>query len=176
MRFIPYFILAYLAIGLQIGLGRYLQWNGVEPNLVLLAVVFIAINAPREPALLGCFAMGAVQDLLTVQPPGLYALSYGIVAMVISVMQATVKRAHPFTHVSLVAMAAALTSGVLWFQGLIWGRTTANDPSPASVRTDLGSLFVGIVLTAILAPFVIGVLHRVRKAFAFQQGRKQGYR
>jgi rod shape-determining protein MreD len=176
MRFLPYAILAYLAIGLQIGLGRFVEWRGAQPNLVLIAVVFIAVYAPREAALLGCFAMGVIQDLLTPQPPGLYALSYGIVAMVIGVMQATVKRAHPLTHLSLTLLAATLTGFMLWFNALIWSSSSADDPVPVAVNLDLGRLFIGIIYTAVLGPFVIGVLHRIRRAFAFQRNRQRGYR
>ena len=57
MRWLSWFILAYLALGLQSGLGSYIAWEGVPPNLVLIAVIFVALNAPREPALLGSFVM-----------------------------------------------------------------------------------------------------------------------
>jgi len=39
MRWIVYFILAYVAIGLQAGLAPFLTWNGASPNFVLLAVI-----------------------------------------------------------------------------------------------------------------------------------------
>ena len=60
-----YYILAYLAVGLQIGVGPFVRVGGAVPNFVLMCVVFIAINAPREPALLGCFALGVMQDLVS---------------------------------------------------------------------------------------------------------------
>src|ERR1700749_2562039 len=81
MRWLTYFILAYLTLGLQIGLAGHIALGGARPNLVLLAVIFIAINAPRDAALLGCFVLGLLQDLTTQQPLGIFALSYGLVAM-----------------------------------------------------------------------------------------------
>ena len=41
MRWLTYFILAYVIVGLQIGLGDYVRYQGAAPNLVLLAVIFI---------------------------------------------------------------------------------------------------------------------------------------
>ena len=51
MRWISYFILAYLIIAVQMALAGYLRWGQASPNLVLPAAVFIAINARREHAL-----------------------------------------------------------------------------------------------------------------------------
>src|SRR5687768_15200573 len=98
MRWLTYFILAYLALGLQVGLGDYVSYLGAGPNLVLLAVIFIAINAPRDAALLGCFGMGLMHDLLTHQPLGLFGLSYGLVGMMASGTHQVVYREHPLTH------------------------------------------------------------------------------
>ena len=84
MRWLSYFILGYLAVALQIGLAPYLAYRGAVPNFVLLAAIFIAVNAPREAALLGCFMLGAMQDLVTQQPPGLFAFSYGLVSLLVS--------------------------------------------------------------------------------------------
>ena len=33
-------------------------------------MVFISLNARREEAMLGCFLLGAVQDLISIQPVG----------------------------------------------------------------------------------------------------------
>src|SRR5947209_11369077 len=104
MRWLAYFIFAYVVLALQIGLAPYLAYQGAAPNFVLLAVVFIAINAPRDAALLGSFSLGVLQDLLTQQTPGLFALSYGLLALAAVGMQHVVYREHPLTHFS-VALA-----------------------------------------------------------------------
>src|SRR5579884_3280045 len=107
MRWPMYFILAYLSVALQVGLTPHLAYHGAAPNLVLLAAVFIAMHAPRDAALLGCFGLGVLQDLLTQQPPGLFALSYGLMALFIVGAQQAVYREHPLTHFSL-ALAGGL--------------------------------------------------------------------
>ncbi|HEV7302143.1 MAG TPA: rod shape-determining protein MreD [Tepidisphaeraceae bacterium] len=172
MRLVPYILLAYLALGLQVGLGRYMEWNGAQPNFVLLAVVFIAVNAPRDAALLGGFSMGVLQDLMSQQPPGLYGMAYGVVAMILSNTQTTVYRGHPLTHVSLAALGGVVTAAMLWLHSIIWAGSSAADPSPIAVRLSLVQLLLAVMYTALLAPFVIGPLQRIRRGFAFTPNRK----
>src|SRR5215203_473600 len=119
MRPIVFTILAYFAIALQIGLGPYITWKGVPPNLVLLAAVFIGMNARREPALVGCFLMGLVQDCLTGQTLGVYAFSYGLAALLVTGSAQVVYRDHPLAHVSLVLVAGVITLFVVLISNLI---------------------------------------------------------
>jgi rod shape-determining protein MreD len=162
MRWILYFILAYVALAIQVGAGPYLRWQGAPPNLVLLVAIFIAVNAPKDAALLGCFSLGAMQDLLTQTPLGLYALSYGLVGMFVVSTQQVVYRAHPLTHFSLALVGGILTSAVLFAHGLIYR------PAP-----NLSTLLTTTVYTAILGPFVIGLLQRAKRPFAFQPTRRK---
>jgi rod shape-determining protein MreD len=162
MRWITYFILAYVALALQVGVGPYVRWNGSPPNLVLLAVIFIAINAPREAALLGCLCLGLMQDLLTQTPLGLYAISYGLVGMFVVSTHQAVYREHPLTHFTLALIGGLLTSAVLFIHAMI------HRPG-----TGAWSLFVTTLYTAILAPFALGFLQRGRRLFAFQPSRRK---
>jgi len=162
MRWIVYFILAYVALAVQVGVGPYVRWHGAAPNFVLLVVIFIAINAPKEAGLLGCLCLGLMQDLLTQSPLGLYALSYGIVGMFVVSTQQVVYRAHPLTHFTLAFIGGLLTSAVIFVQGLV------HRPG-----VDVASLFTTTVYTAILAPVVIGLLQRAKRPFAFQSPRRK---
>ena len=162
MRWILYFILAYLALSIQVGAGPYLRWQGAPPNLVLLVGIFIAVNAPKDAALLGCFCLGILQDLLTQTPLGLYALSYGLVGMFVVSTQQVVYRAHPLTHFSLALVGGALTSVVLFVHGLV------HRPPP-----NVSILLTSTIYTAILAPFVVGLLQRAKRPFAFQPTRRK---
>src|SRR3954471_14398783 len=121
MRWPVYFILAYVAIGLQIGLGEYLRVGGAMPNLVLLAVIFIAVNAPRDAALLGCFGIGAIQDLVGLHPLGLYALAYALVGMFVVRTQEIVYRGHPPTHFTLAFVGGILVASVVCIHGWLQG-------------------------------------------------------
>src|SRR5437660_11800546 len=92
MRWLPFFILAYVMLGVQVGLSGYDQLHRGRPNFVLLAVVFIAVNGHRDAALLGCFLLGFMQDLLTQAPVGLTAFAYGALGVLIVAMPQVVCR------------------------------------------------------------------------------------
>src|SRR5438477_10050794 len=177
MRWIAYFILAYIALGLQIGLAPYLAFQGAIPNLVLLCVIFVAINAGREPALLGCFGLGAMQDLLTQQPLGLFAFSYGVVGMFIISTQELVYREHPLTHFSMTFTGGILTAIVMLIHD--WIRPAAprivlvgGHVLPA-LRLSFLTLFTTALYTAVLAILVLGGLQRIKKLFAFDSARRK---
>jgi rod shape-determining protein MreD len=178
MRWVAYFILAYVALGIQTGLDGFVRVHGAAPNFVLLAAIFIALNAPRDAALLGCFVMGAMQDLTTRQALGLYALSYGLVAMVVFEVQQAVYRQHPLTHISLALFGGTVTGCVLLLHGLIHpaaAGTLAVDtgaPLPA-IRFAPITLFFTALYTAAVAPIVLGGLQRIKKVFSFQPTRRK---
>lgn len=171
MRWLPYFILAYLALAIQVGIGPFITWRGAAPNLVLLAGVFIAMNAPKEPALLGCFCMGLLQDLLTGHQLGAHAFAYGLVALFVVNAQQAVYRNHPLSHLSLALVAGLITAFVVLISGWI------HPPGPAmrdgdvvipAVRVSVGTELMRALYTALIAPFVLWGLGRVRRVFAFQ--------
>ncbi len=176
MRWVSYFILAYLAIGLQIGLAPYLRYHSASPNLVLLAVIFIAINAPRDAALLGCFCLGALQDLVTAQQPGLLALAYGLTAMFVVSTQQLVYREHALTHFSMALIGGSIAATIVLLHA--WVRP----PGPAleragvhlpAIRPSIALEFTRVLYTAILAPFVLWGLQRIKKVFSFQPTRRK---
>src|SRR5262245_5980935 len=163
MRWLAYYILAYIFLGLQLGLQGQIRIGSAWPNLVLLAVIFIAINAPRDAALLGCFGLGLLQDLTTQQPLGVFAFSYGLLAMFTVSTQQVVYRGHPLTHFSL-ALAGSLLTGVIMLLN-VWIRGPRGDFT-------LMVMFYSAVYTALLGPIVLGLLQRMRRAFAFQSPRR----
>jgi len=180
MRWLPYFILAYLTLGVQIGLGDFVSWHGARPNLVLIAVLFVALNAPRDAALLGCFVMGAIQDLVTQQPPGLFALSYGLTALVVVGSHHVVNREHFLTYFGLALVGGLLTATVLLVHAWIHpgiprgpGGASGATTLPA-VRLSAGTELTRAIYTAVLAPVVLSLLHRTKRFFAFQPQRRKG--
>jgi rod shape-determining protein MreD len=166
MRLTAYFILVYLVIGLQIGMGEFVRvgGSGARPDLVLLAVIFIAIHAPRDAALLGAFGIGLVKDMTTLSPLGLYAIAYSLVGMFTVSTQEYVYRAHPLTHASLGFVASFVAGAVVLIHGWIKG-------PPAS----LAEVFASAVYTAIVAPVVLGGLNLAKGAFSFRRRRQRAY-
>jgi rod shape-determining protein MreD len=178
MRWLVFLILAYLAMGLQIGLVPYLTWKGAAPNLGLLATIFIAANAPRDPALLGCFAIGLLQDLLSAQQPGMFAFSYGLIAWLITGAQQPLAR-HSLTAQTLLALAGSfLTAIVILLQSWLHPAgaaipAAAGGAALPAIRISASALFIGVIYTTALAPFVLGLLGRMKKFFAFSAGRRR---
>jgi rod shape-determining protein MreD len=166
MRWLAYFIFAYLALGAQIALNGYVGIQGAQPNFVLLLVVFIALNGARDQALLGAFLLGIMQDLLTLQPMGTWAFSYGLVAMSVFSTQEIVYPEHPLTHFSLVLSGGILCGVVLTVQHWIYPALHGG-VRPAGVGVT--GFFTSALYTAVLAPIVLGVLQRMKGAFGFRR-------
>jgi len=161
MRWISYFIFAYLALGFQMGISRAMETHNAGPNLVLLAVVFIAMNAPREGALLGAFILGTMQDLGTAGTMGLYAFSYGIVALFVLSARQVINREHLLTYFTVTLTGGCLTAFVLAIHG--WLRPPG---------MPMLSMFFTALYTAVLAPPVLWIMQRMRRVFRFQPWRQ----
>jgi rod shape-determining protein MreD len=160
-----YFILAYFAVGIQLGVGPFVRVGGAQPNFILMCVVFIAVNAPREPALLGCFALGAMQDLVTQDTLGLYALSYGLFALMAGGSGQAVYRGHPLTHFALTLGGGLLLAIVLLVHSWL--------PYKDAVHLPVGGMLWSAVYSAIWAPFIVWPLHRMNRSFGFHPARRR---
>jgi rod shape-determining protein MreD len=165
MRWLACFILAYLAIGIQIGADPYFRFRGAMPDLILIAVIFIALNARRESALLGCMLIGVMTDLVTGASFGLYTLAYSLVAMFVVSLQEIVYREHPLTHLLLPFFGSLLVAMVVVVYGLIHGERGVQTPM---------TLFTSALYTAALGPILLGILQRMKRVFAFQPSRRRG--
>jgi rod shape-determining protein MreD len=163
-------------MGLQLGLGPYISYHGASPNLMLLVAVFVAVNAPRDVALIACFLIGLTQDLGTLQAFGLFALCYGLIGVAIVNAQQVVYKDHPLTHFSLTLGAGLFTAAIIIAQGWLHPPTWMNDikttdkPYHISATLEL----TRVIYTAILAPFVLGLLKRFKPMFGFSGGRRKG--
>ncbi len=175
MKFLPYFILAYVALGMQSGLGALRGDVGVLPNFVLIAAIFIALHASRDAALLGCFGMGLMQDLLTQQPLGVYALAYGFVGMMVAGSQSSLPRENPLAQI----IVALVCGGVVALVILINQRFVPAAPAlqvsaelviPA-IRPSVLSLLGGVIVTALLTPLALWPLQKIKRRFAFDHAR-----
>ena len=179
MRLLPYLILAYVAVAMQIGMGSLLAVGGSAPDFVLLAAIFIALQAPRESALLGCFGLGLIHDLVSQQPLGLYALGYGIVGLLVVGSQSSLQRESPLAHILV-----ALVSGIVVTLVILLNQRFAPTPPVAPVSPDAalpplgagpGALIWGVVWTTLLAPAVLWPLNKLRRYFAFDHSRWRGW-
>jgi len=164
MRWTSFFILAYVTLGLETGLARAIEWKSAAPNFVLLAVMFIALNAPRDAALLACFILGLLHDFASQGTFGLLAFTYGSVGVVIGSLQQAVSRRHPLTHFILTAVAGTVVAIILTLHD--WLRPPAPHAYPPALP-----LFSSAIYSAVLAPLVLGFLQKIDRVFRFQTAR-----
>jgi rod shape-determining protein MreD len=165
MRWVSFFILAYVVLGLQSGLATAMEWKSATPNFVLIAVVFIAINAPRDAALLAAFILGLLYDMTTSQGIlGLMALSYALSAAMILPIAKGLHRRHPAAHFALTLSVGIVVAIIVALHE--WIR-----PTTGAIRPSVLPLFYSAIYSAILAPIFIWVLQKFAGVFRFQTAR-----
>jgi rod shape-determining protein MreD len=165
MRWLAFAILAYLVIAIQMALAGFIKYGIASPNLVLPIAVFIAINARREDALIAVFILGFLQDLFTVQPPGLYAFSYGLVGLFVVGARPAVYRDHPLTHLFVTLVGGLVTAAVVllneWAYPILHHAIDAPKPS-------VSLALAAAVYSALLAPILLAPLARIKWIFGFR--------
>jgi rod shape-determining protein MreD len=172
MRWLAFFIFAYLVVGLQLGIGQYLSIKAAAPNLVLIAVMFVASNAPRDAGLLGAFLLGLFQDLLTLQPPGLFALSYGLTGLMVMNSRKNAYGDHPLTHFVLTLGGGLLTAAILYLHGKIRPASPpATDGLISTGGVALWPLLLSAFYTALLAPPLLWFVGKTKPLFGFRVSR-----
>jgi rod shape-determining protein MreD len=154
-----------VVLGLQLGLGRHIDFRGAPPNLVLVCAVFIALNAPKQPALWACFGLGLVQDMLSGHSLGLYAFSYAVTGYFILMTREVVYREHPLTHFSLTFASGLVVACVLLVHGLV--RLGPDERVPVSM------LMTTALYTAALSPILLIPLQQTRRVFSFTATRRR---
>ncbi len=161
MRFIPTLILAYLVLGLQSGLAQHIQIRDASPNLVLPVVIFIALYASRDSALLGSYLIGLMQDILSMMPLGVNPLIYAAITAAVRMTQPAIHREHWLTHVLLGLAGGVLQGAILTIVGL-----------RMPPRPPLEMLVISTLYTAALCPFLLKPLLMSKRIFGFQPQRK----
>jgi rod shape-determining protein MreD len=113
MRWLTFVILAIIAVGLQATVAPRLVWYGARPDWVLVLVVFYALHARGDQAMLAGWIAGVLADLMTLERFGLLSLSYGLAAVTVCGVREALFIKHPLTHFS-VTLACALLVQTTW--------------------------------------------------------------
>ena len=161
MRYLPWFILAYLVLGLQCGLSPYIAFHNAPPNLVMPAAIFIALYAPRDAALLGTYVLGLMQDMLSQEPLGVHALLYSAVTLAVRFTQPRFYREHWMTHLLM-----GLIGGVT--QGLILTLVSLRLPP----RPTFSLLLISAIYSTLLTPVLLLPLQKIKWIFGFKPERR----
>lgn len=162
MRWLVFLIFAYIMLGAQIGVGDQLRIGGAGANFVVIAVVFICLNTSRQAALTAAILLGLLQDLATsTAPPGLHAFAYAVVGLFIVRTNRQVYPDHPLTHLFTCGFAQAIVAAIIYGHSYL---------RPPDGMTHLAPwpLIGSTIYTALLAPFVLGVLSRGKSLFGFE--------
>lgn len=159
MRWLPFILLAYVMLGLQIGLGGLPRAGAV--NFVLIAAVFLSLNATRAAAVPACFGLGLLQDLAGIGPIGTFALTYSIVALLVAGTDRALSAEHPLTHFLITLAGGVVTAMVIWLHGNL-----ARHGVPMPIGPGLVSAFY----SAVVAMPALWALNRMRRRFRFRRG------
>lgn len=177
MRWFPFFILAYVTLGLQLGLSLSISYRSAVPNLVLILVVFIASNAPRDTALLSAFLLGLFHDMISIEPLGYHAFAYGVMGLLVSGSRQVAYRDHPLTHFFLTLCVALLTAVIFWIHSIIRPpgqplELPSGEVLPA-IRPAAGVFFLSALYTALAAVPVLWLMTKTKPLLGFKVSRKR---
>ena len=180
MRWLVFWLMAYLFAGLQVGASPLLRLGAsdVRPDFLFILMVFIAATGPAVPVLWAALVLGLLVDLTTTQGMpgsviiGPYALGFALGALLILQMRAMVYRRHPLTTALLTLLAGAATHLLATFlltaHQLISSRSSqglsgwsATDTLVNAFLVTLYSSVVTLLLTPILNPLMAALMHQV---------------
>lgn len=150
MRWIPFSILVYALLGLQMGLSAW------PVNLPIVAVLFGCLCAPREVALTAALVVGLCHDIVSASPPGLLATAYGLAAMLCASRRAMPN--HVLLHAAMGLIAGLAVAAVVALHMIL-------RPVAAGASIPYGDLLKTALTGVIIAPLLLSVL--VRLDFAF---------
>lgn len=162
MRWLPFLIIAYLVVSIQFAMGGILQQYQSTPNLVLLLVIFIGLHAPLDAALLACFALGFMHDIISAHGIGTYALAYSLIGALAFQLRSIMYADHVATHFTITILLGITL--ILYVMFRHWVRSFYFVDEYA---INFWQQFVGVLITAFLALPTIYFLRKIRRTFHF---------
>ena len=158
MRTLVWIITGTILLALQAGLGPRIEVWSARPDWLLVVVVFFALHVPAGNAAVGAWCLGFAADLMTLERPGLLALTYVATALLVSAMREYVFRMSVATQFLLVFVAglAVRTSWLLYRHiAYDWGTGLASELG--------GDVLWGAAYTALFAPPMHRLLMKMGK-------------
>lgn len=149
-------ILAGSLAVLQSTLLRFVAIAGVQPDLVLIVVIFLANKNGSMVGQLVGFIAGTVLDAIGLAPLGFYALIYTVTGAAFGLTRGKMFLDPVFLPL-LFGLVAVLAKGLV---GLAVATLFSIDP--VSARLFSGRFLIEIGYTAILVPVLFGVLGLVK--------------
>lgn len=169
MRWIPFFILLYLATALQAAhLGQFSAAGYFHIEYLPLLAIFYAMFAATDSAPLACFWCGLVYDLTSSGPLGLQAILLAMIGLGIIPIRKHIFRANPVSQAVLTCLGVLLfmiaRSLVEWLvfptAGGAWGGI--------GLATQVGLIASSTLYTALVAPGLFRLLFLLGSLLGFE--------
>jgi rod shape-determining protein MreD len=153
MRWLTFAILTVLVLTLQAAVAPRLELFSARPDFLLIVVVFLGLYAPASDAIAAGWVLGACADLMTIERFGVIALSYGLTAIIVTLLREYLFRYRVVTQTALTLTACLLvrTAWTMYYHLLYEVRGPL-------LRDWLVGGVIASAYTAALAPFAFRVL------------------
>jgi len=161
MRWLSFLILVLAALLVQVSICRPLGLGPqqVMPDLlVLLAVVLIFWGGGDDDVLAGCWVLGLAKDLSSAAPLGAYALSFGVMALLIRRLRELLYGQRLLPMMIITGLGSFLVEQTVFFLSVLKGDALSDRYGRLSTGMMFSALFTGA-----LTPYVywlVGKLHR----------------
>jgi rod shape-determining protein MreD len=127
---------------------------GVKPDLALVILVFAAYTAGPVVGEVSGFAVGLVQDFMSLPPLGFYALVRTLLGFFVGRLQGSLVTGPVVLPVILVVGGTFLHGALVWLLGALLGDTMP-------FLADRG-FWIEAAYNGVLAPIVFALLGRIR--------------
>lgn len=183
MRWSVFLILAYVFLGLELGLADLLQIgaNGPSPSWLIVVMVYVASVAPALTALWAAMILGILNDLSAIHAGpnetvqvilGPYAIGYVLGALATLQLRTVVYRRHPLTMSLLALVSGLAVHATVWilylFRDVLAHFSTFFDPVTVSAWDSLVARLLLVLYTAAFALPLGWLLIKLGPLFGFQ--------
>ena len=167
MRWFSFAIVVLVALLLQVAVCRVFGMGpqDIIPDLLLLVGVVLAFRGRPNEALLGCWILGLIKDLSSEAVLGSYALSFGVMALLILRLRDVFYGYHTVALMLLTLLGGFLIEQAVFTLGLLRGYGTDN------YRQLTLEMLLSALLTAALAPYGQWLLMKMHRQLGLQRHR-----
>ncbi|GIK17111.1 MAG: hypothetical protein BroJett003_20750 [Planctomycetota bacterium] len=117
-------LLTVVAVTLQGVVAPRFQWGAARPDFPLMLAAFLSLHASRPVRLCGGWIVGLALDVTSIEPVGVFTVSYGLAGLTLAVVRDRVFIYHVAVQIALVVTAGAVLSAVLLlYRGFAWSGT-----------------------------------------------------
>lgn len=143
------------AVLLQTTVLRFVEVNGVKPDLQLILVVFLALRRGSMSGQIAGFVGGLLEDVVTLSPLGFHAIVKALVGFCAGL---------PFglIRASAVVVPVLLVAGGAMIKGLASGGISLAFQIPLDAHLLEERFWIETAYNVILAPFLFALLSHIR--------------